>query len=166
MSKDETFKFQLLGRLKSDCDYFLGEGRGCEKNLWGKTIGEHTATMLELWDALSEKPEWLTKEQILDYKEKMYAQSEKKSWLIGMGGSDADNVFISRFFGTQNEVKQYLVKKIKEYREDTDDIWDHGTECATEVTPKGSALYAYGCFNDHHIDYVAREESSIKEVTL
>ncbi len=166
MSNDESFKFQLLGRLKSDCDYFLGNGNACERHLWGKTIGDHISAMLELWDLLLEKPEWLTKEQILDYKEKMYAHSEKKSWLIGMGGSDADNVFISRFFGTKNEVKQYLVKKIKEYREDTDDIWDHGTECATEVTPKGSALYAYGCFNDHHIDYVAREESSIKEVAL
>lgn len=32
------FEYQLLGRLKSDCDYYLGFGYAFEGHLWAGTV--------------------------------------------------------------------------------------------------------------------------------
>lgn len=72
-SLKETYEFnyQLLGRLKSDCDYYLGMGNRNPDKLWAKNEIDQITKMLEIYDSLPQKPEWLTKEQILDYSEKM-----------------------------------------------------------------------------------------------
>lgn len=54
----------LLSRLKADCEYFLGAGGRAEKHLWAGNVREQIAKMRELYDALPEKPEWLTMEDI------------------------------------------------------------------------------------------------------
>ena len=62
---------QLLDRLRSDCEYFLGAGNRLEKHLWAGNVRAQIAKMRELYDTLPEKPEWLTKETIDDYAERM-----------------------------------------------------------------------------------------------
>lgn len=61
----------LLSRLKADCDYFLGAGGRAEKHLWAGNVREQIAKMRELYDALPEKPEWLTMEDIDRYAQRM-----------------------------------------------------------------------------------------------
>ena len=63
--------YQLLSRLKADCDYFLGAGGRAEKHLWAGNVREQIAKMRELYDALPEKPEWLTMEDIDRYAQRM-----------------------------------------------------------------------------------------------
>lgn len=70
-SRDEKFRYQLLDRLKQDCNYFLGYGNRNEGSLWAGNAKDHVAVMQALWDSLPEKPEWLTKEQLADYASKM-----------------------------------------------------------------------------------------------
>ena len=62
---DAEFTYQLLSRLKSDCDYCLSYGS--PRQLWGKTIDEHIAAMKFYWNDLKVKPEWLSMEDILNY---------------------------------------------------------------------------------------------------
>ena len=50
----------LLDRLRADCDYFLGAGGRSEKHLWAGNVHAQIKKMRELYDALPEKPEWLT----------------------------------------------------------------------------------------------------------
>ena len=61
----------LLSRLKADCEYFLGAGGRVEKHLWAGNVREQIAKMRELYDALPEKPEWLTMEDIDRYAQRM-----------------------------------------------------------------------------------------------
>ena len=64
-------EYRLLDRLRSDCEYFLGAGNRSEKHLWAGSVRAQIAKMRELYDTLPEKPEWLTKETIDDYAERM-----------------------------------------------------------------------------------------------
>ena len=64
-------EYRLLGRLKADCDYFLGTGGRAEKHLWAGNVREQIAKMRELYAALPEKPEWLPPEDIDRYAQRM-----------------------------------------------------------------------------------------------
>src|SRR5699024_8083077 len=63
--------YKLLGRLKADCEYFLGAGQRNEKHLWAGSVRAQIDKMEALYEALSEKPEWLTSEMIDNYRERM-----------------------------------------------------------------------------------------------
>ena len=63
--------YRLLDRLRADCEYFLGAGNRADKHLWTGNVRAQIAKMRELYDTLLEKPEWLTKETIDDYAERM-----------------------------------------------------------------------------------------------
>ena len=69
-------EYRLLGRLKADCDYFLGAGGRAEKHLWGGNVREQIAKMRELYAALPEKPEWITQEDINRYAQRMESPFE------------------------------------------------------------------------------------------
>lgn len=69
-SKPE-FGYMLLGRLENDVKYYLGYGGRHSKHLWGTTPEKHIAYMKLIYDNLSQKPEWLSLEQIEKYAEEM-----------------------------------------------------------------------------------------------
>lgn len=72
-TKEATYRYMLLDRLRTDCNYFLGNGNRNEKNLWAGNVEDHINVMKELWHSFSleEKPEWLTLEQIDQYAAQM-----------------------------------------------------------------------------------------------
>lgn len=66
----KTYKgndYRMLGRLKQDCEYFLGYGAGNEDALYYKNVAAHCDAMEKLWNSFSEadKPEWLSMEDIM-----------------------------------------------------------------------------------------------------
>lgn len=69
------FDYQFLGRLKSDCNYFLGYGNAKENVLWAGSVEEQISKMQEIYDKLpvGEKPEWLTQDDINRYSKDMIA---------------------------------------------------------------------------------------------
>ena len=70
---DHSGDYVLLDRLRADCDYFLGAGGRSEKHLWAGNVHAQIKKMRELYDALPEKPEWLTTEAIDRYAAQMAA---------------------------------------------------------------------------------------------
>ena len=70
------FNYMMLGRLESDCKYYLGYGNRNEGNLWAGNEQKQIDEMKKLYNNLpkNEKPEWLTYEQILDYEKLMVIQ--------------------------------------------------------------------------------------------
>ncbi len=70
---DHSGDYVLLDRLRADCDYFLGAGGRSEKHLWAGSVYAQVKKMRELYDALAEKPEWLTTEAIDRYAAQMAA---------------------------------------------------------------------------------------------
>lgn len=75
-SQDFTADYQLLDRLRTDCEYFLGAGQRNEKHLWAGSTSAQIARMRELYDVLPEKPDWLTQEAIDRYAERMALRYE------------------------------------------------------------------------------------------
>ena len=61
----------MLDMLRIHCDYFLGNGNR-SKNIMEDTK-EHIEEMKRLWNSFTddEKPEWISWEQILNYKKEM-----------------------------------------------------------------------------------------------
>ena len=81
--KDYSFEYQLLDRLRSDCDYYLGVGGRANKHLWAGTPEGQIAKMKELWNKLPEKPEWLSMEDIEAYEKEMIGGDKVQSGNAG-----------------------------------------------------------------------------------
>lgn len=65
------YNYMLLDRLRSDCEYFLGNGNRNEKHLWAGSVDAQINEMKKIWNSLKEKPEWITIEDINNYEKKM-----------------------------------------------------------------------------------------------
>lgn len=92
---------------------------------------------------------------------------KKQKWIIGTGGSEADDVFLYKATGTRDEIRHLLLHLVMEERKDNEDIWDSGTEDINEVEDRDDgSLYAYGCYTDFHSDYTAKLEKHIPELSL
>ena len=76
-SPDSQENYQLLSRLKSDCDYYLGEGGRAEKHLWAGNVKAQIAKMLDLYALLPKKPKWLTLEDIEHYEQQMTGEQNE-----------------------------------------------------------------------------------------
>ena len=74
--------YRMLARYKADCEYFLGCGNGREENLYFKHVNTHCDEMKKLWESFaeSEKPEWLTLNQIEEYRKKMSATKDESDY--------------------------------------------------------------------------------------
>jgi len=71
LNEGTEFDYMMLNRLQSDCEYFLNYGKGSERVLHQGSVEKQIAEMKKIWNALKEKPEWLSMEQINDYENKM-----------------------------------------------------------------------------------------------
>lgn len=76
LPRAEAFQYQMLGRLKMDCDYFLGNGNGYEPHLWAGSVEKQIAEMRNRWNAFrdEDKPEWLSMKDIDNYEREMLAK--------------------------------------------------------------------------------------------
>lgn len=94
----------------------------------------------------------------------------QKKWILGIGGSTRDGVFLKKFTGTETELKQYMFQSILKERkfecsEYGDDYFDHGTESINEICDHDTqgTFYGYNCFSDSHTDYQAWPEELLEE---
>ena len=67
------FNYMMLDRLRSDCDYYLGNGNRSKKRLCYEDEQKHIDEMKKLYNGFPDdkKPKWLTYEQILNYEKEM-----------------------------------------------------------------------------------------------
>lgn len=80
LPREKAFEYSMLSRLKSDCDYFLGNGNGYEGHLWAHSVEAQIKEMRKRWNAFAEdeKPEWLTMEQIDEYERQMLEKRKER----------------------------------------------------------------------------------------
>lgn len=69
----QSFQYMMLGRLRSDCDYYLGYGQRNPKCLYENNEVAHIKAMKRIWNSfpLDKKPAWLTWDKILEYEKAM-----------------------------------------------------------------------------------------------
>lgn len=70
------FEYMMLSKLQSDCEYFLGYGSRNPNILCNGSVKSHINRMKDLWTTFpdSQKPAWLTWEQLLQYEKEMSMQ--------------------------------------------------------------------------------------------
>ena len=66
INKDESFRYQMLDRMRSDMAYFI-DNKGSENQLWSHDAKSQLIYMKALWYSLPERPHWLSMEQINDF---------------------------------------------------------------------------------------------------
>lgn len=78
LSHAPEFRYQLLDRLKSDCDYYLGYGNRDVRHLWALNPEDQIEAMRILYNSFpdDQKPEWLTLDDIDNYASKMIIKEE------------------------------------------------------------------------------------------
>lgn len=97
-------KLQLLGRMKSDCEYYLGEGRKQITHLWGSTVDNQIRSMQELLSSISKeyRPEWLTFDDIRKFSDQMDHRQVITAETLGLSGAR----FITFEPGSQQEPRR------------------------------------------------------------
>lgn len=73
LQREPGFRYRLLSRLKSDCEYYLNHGNRSQKSLWAGDEKKQIEIMIELHNSFpqNEKPVWLTMDQIKHYQSSM-----------------------------------------------------------------------------------------------
>ena len=84
LSSEKSFRYRLLDRMRTDCEYYLGYGNRAAKHLWGNTEEKQIEYMKALWNSFAddEKPEWLSFEKILEYEKEMVLKPDFNSRAI------------------------------------------------------------------------------------
>lgn len=69
LKTEPGFRYRLLGRMQSDCEYYLHHGNRFAGHLWAHDESDQIKAMEALWDSFpdTEKPEWLSRDQIRSY---------------------------------------------------------------------------------------------------
>ncbi len=95
-------------------------------------------------------------------KQTVLAKSTRKTWIVALSNTESDTIFSQLVTGTKNQVKQYLVRLLKEerhgYKQEQDYDWDYGTTSAKNVQehPGSEILDACGVWATFHITVSAR----------
>lgn len=78
LQRDSKFRYMLLGRMQSDCEYYLGFGNRNQSRLWAGNEEKQIEYMKRIHESFSDgdKPQWLSKSQILDYARQMIPSAE------------------------------------------------------------------------------------------
>lgn len=73
LNSDKKFRYMMLDRLRSDCNYYLDNGHRHKKFLWANNEEEHIELMVALYESFSkeDKPEWISMDNIEEYRRKM-----------------------------------------------------------------------------------------------
>ena len=87
-------------------------------------------------------------------------------WIIGVSGSEMDDVRTELVHGTTKDVKRYLMSLV-ETDKNGDNTWVRGTESIEEIKVMiDGKLYAKADYRDCHMDYTATPESAIMRKDL
>ena len=70
---EPRFRYMMLSRMKSDCDYYLGNGNRSTNHLWAGNEADQICNMMLLWNTFEpeDSPEWLTWDELMEYARKM-----------------------------------------------------------------------------------------------
>ena len=108
----DTFKYQMLSRLQSDCEYFLKAGNRDPHVLWAKNVNDHIKLMKDLYNSFGEydKPEWLTMDDIENYAKEMET-SELPSTVDGTATKEIED----QLDRTRNRVNEDIASTPEEH---------------------------------------------------
>ena len=104
-NSETKFKYQLLSRMKSDCNYYLGYGNRNKNCLWSGSEEQQIIDMKALLESFDRpnKPEWLTMIDIWDYEIKMLNKISMKEAKLLIYLKDNYLKEYTKYMNTNNE---------------------------------------------------------------
>lgn len=103
LNAEPEFRYRMLSRMKSDCEYYLGYGGRSANHLWALDEAKQIEYMKAIWNSFPEgqKPEWLSMEQIEEYGNKMGAAPARnvRALLIPVQDAQHEEIYISDYDG-------------------------------------------------------------------
>lgn len=93
----------------------------------------------------------------------------KNLWIVGICNTDGDGINIETVIATDDEIKQYLMKRLDEDKENDEDGFDYGCETVNDIVATNSnnnEYYAYAVYSSYHIDYTAVRAVSLTPKSL
>ena len=91
-------------------------------------------------------------------------KNPKQTWIIGLSGSEWDDVVTYRVTGTKAQVKRHLAGIVKQDKKESS-TFDYGDDTVKKVREMADGrLYAGTTYNQCHADYTATPE--MEPVTL
>ena len=166
----QSYLYQLLARLCSDCKYVLDNYDGtyanstkskeerylAQKYLWANNAKDQIAKMRELYDRLELKPDWITPEEIDEYERRF------KEILGDKYVSAATDVNAYTYVPSGSFVKSKdVTREVREYCEAHPEFADLGNEIAgkdiwVKLYPDDFEfeLSYNGLKSDYHLDHI------------
>lgn len=146
--------YRMLGRLKQDCEYFLGYGAGNEDALYYKNVAAHCDAMEKLWNSFSEadKPEWLSMEDINEYRHVMTKALEDKeknnltacvdglTAALGTEFADCEGIERSCVYPGKKRTKVYYCHPYASCERGSN---ENGNRMIRRKIPKGTSINGY-----------------------
>ena len=104
-NSETKFKYQLLSRMKSDCNYYLGYGNRNKNCLWSGSEEQQIIDMKALLESFDRqnKPEWLTILDIWEYEIKMTNKISMKEAKLLIYLKDNYLKDYTKYMNTNNE---------------------------------------------------------------
>lgn len=105
------YNYMMLDRLRTDCDYFLDNGNGFLGHLYYKDVNKHIEEMKKIYGSFSEqeKPEWISLQDIENYKEKMNEKLKERNfdkqdykYIIKCDLSSDEAIYMNQYLLVQN----------------------------------------------------------------
>lgn len=185
-SRKQEYLYQLLDRLRTDCEYYLGNGNHHPQALWAGNEQGQIDKMREIWNQLEEKPEWLTWEDINEYAAKMgvedlpstkdgTAEKEIQDMLdrnyekekkVGLEEADiSTNSTSENLEKEKEEVEQQLkdVEELQAKKKELDDKVDELFEEGKEIK-SNNRLLTFKLYDSGYREYNGGQISSDKEI--
>lgn len=106
-------------------------------------------------------------DQNMSKEEKTIMSEFRKDWIITSVSTEADEVSIRRFYGTEQEMKELLVHMALADKEENSEEYEYGTEEAAEVEESRNECGVYtasGTYSSFHILYTAKEWACVEHI--
>lgn len=92
---------------------------------------------------------------------------ERKDWIITSVSTEADEISISRFYGTEQEMKELLVRMALADKEENSEEYDYGTEDVEDIEESRNECGVYtasGTYSSFHVLYTAKEWACVDHI--
>ena len=110
MKNDEKFRYMLLDRMKTDCEYYLGDGNRNKEKLWSRDENDHIKNMISLYRSFGVKgqPEWLSVTDLNYYSRELTSKNIDEIMDETIKNNKEEKAFLKKnnelFTGTINEL--------------------------------------------------------------
>lgn len=166
LTASDEFRYMLLDRMRTDCEYFLGNGNRNENRLWAGNVEDQIQTMKDLYNSFKEKPEWITMEDIENYEKQMLQVDESLNEIYDVEPDQNLEMEIVSF-GIQDGLERFELDGIEFFKDEDESLENAIDVCVDEeFFPEWESENGIVSYNIDKITYDEEEGKGTAIVTV